>query len=107
MQRKPMFPWSPLFSNRDFEGPSGKDMNTSSFKYSTVTKKINPDGVSGKSFEFLQKKTPVLGFCLPSLKGCLGSSLPKTNHDVITILRNLIGCLRDWKLENTDKSCIK
>ena len=51
-----MFPWSPLFSNRDFEGPSGKDMNTSSFKYSTVTKKINPDGVSGKSFEFLQKK---------------------------------------------------
>ena len=101
-----MFPWSPLFSNRDFEGPSGKDMNTSSFKYSTVTKKINPDGVSGKSFEFLQKKNTSPGF-LSTIFGCLGSSLPKTNHDVITILRNLIGCLRDWKLENTDKSCIK
>ena len=59
-----MFPWSPLFSNRDFEGPSvgGQDMNTSTFKYSTVTKKINPDGVSGKNFEFLQKNCTNLGF---------------------------------------------
>jgi len=81
-QRKPMFPWSPLFSNRDFEVPSvgGQDMKTSTFKYSTVTKKINPDGsvetitkhkdsdgnieetttrsLDGQSYTITEKKTP-------------------------------------------------
>ena len=42
-QQHPIFPWSSFFSDKDFQTP--RQDFTTAFKYSTVTKKINPDGV--------------------------------------------------------------
>ena len=41
------------------------------------------------------------GFCLPSLKRKDGI-YPGQNRDVRKVLRNLIGLLENWELENTD-----
>ena len=44
------------------------------------------------------------GFRLPSLKNGSDLVYPEQNRDVKEILKNLIGCLEDWKLEKTDFS---
>ena len=44
------------------------------------------------------------GFRLPSWKSACDLVYPGQNRDVREILRNLIGCLEDWKLEKTDFS---
>ena len=46
--------------------------------------------------------TLIRGFCLPSLKSSLDLDNSGQNRDVREILRNLIGCLKDWGQIKTD-----